>query len=73
MLDKLTAIIREYMDENSIEVTENTILIADLGLSSFDLVQLASIVEDELDVEIPDRMIKNFKTIGDVISFLDNQ
>lgn len=73
MLDKLTAIIREYMDDNSIEVTENTILIADLGLSSFDLVQLASIVEDELDVEIPDRMIKNFKTVGDVISFLDKQ
>ena len=73
MLDKLTAIIKEYMDDNSIEITENTILIADLGLSSFDLVQLASIVEDELDVEIPDRMIKNFKTVGDVISFLDEQ
>ncbi len=73
MLEKLTAIIREYMDDNSIEITENTILIADLGLSSFDLVQLASIVEDELDVEIPDRMIKNFKTVGDVISFLDKQ
>ena len=73
MLDKLTAIIREYMDDNSIDVTENTILIADLGLSSFDLVQLASIVEDELDVEIPDRMIKNFKTVGDVIAFLDKQ
>lgn len=73
MLDKLTAIIREYMDDSSIEVTENTILIADLGLSSFDLVQLASIVEDELNVEIPDRMIKNFKTVGDVIAFLDKQ
>ena len=73
MLDKLTAIIREYMDDNSVEVTENTVLIADLGLSSFDLVQLASIVEDELDVEIPDRMIKNFKTVGDVITFLDKQ
>jgi len=73
MLNKLTAIIREYMDDNSVEVTENTILIADLGLSSFDLVQLASIVEDELDVEIPDRMIKNFKTVGDVIAFLDKQ
>ena len=73
MLDKLTDIIREYMDDNNVEVTENTILIADLGLSSFDLVQLASIVEDELDVEIPDRMIKNFKTVGDVIAFLDKQ
>ncbi len=73
MLDKLTAIIREYMDDNSIEVTENTVLIADLGLSSFDLVQLASIVEDELDIEIPDRMIKTFKTVGDVIAFLDKQ
>lgn len=71
MLDRLTSIIREYLDDSNIEISNNTILISDLGLSSFDLVQLASIVEDELDVEIPDRMIKNFKTVGDVISFLE--
>jgi acyl carrier protein len=73
MLDKLTAIIREYLGDNSVEVTEGTILIADLGFSSFDLVQLASVVEDEFDVEIPDRMIKHFKTVGDVVSFLTKQ
>jgi acyl carrier protein len=73
MLDKLTAIIREYLGDNNVEVTESTILIADLGFSSFDLVQLASVVEDEFDVEIPDRMIKHFKTVGDVVSFLTKQ
>lgn len=71
MLDKLTAIIREYMDDDSLVITEETALVADLGLSSFDLVQLATVVEDTLDVEIPDRMIKGFKTVGDIVSYFD--
>lgn len=45
----------------------------DLGMSSFDLIQLACAVEDEFDVEIPDRAIKDFKTVGDVITFIENQ
>lgn len=33
----------------------------------------ACIVEDEFDIEIPDRAIKDFKTIGDVIAFIEKQ
>lgn len=73
MLEKLTAIIREYAEDNSVSISENTILIADLGLNSLDLVNLACAVEDEFDIEIPDRAIKDFKTVGDVMSFIEKQ
>ena len=28
---------------------------------------------DEFDIEIPDRAIKDFKTVGDVIAFIEKQ
>lgn len=70
MIEKLTEIINEYTGNNGAEIAENTRLIADLGLNSLDLVNLACKVEDEFDIEIPDRSIKDFKTVGDVISFI---
>ena len=73
MLEKLTEIIREHTGDNTITIDENTVLIADLGLSSLDLVNLAVAVEDEFDIEIPDRVIKTFKTVGDVMAFIEKQ
>ena len=73
MIEKLTNIIREYTGDDSISINENTVLISDLGLSSLDLVNLVCTVEDEFDVEIPDRAIKDFKTVGDVMNFIENQ
>lgn len=73
MIEKLTKIICKHTGNNDITITVDTILIADLGLNSLDLVNLACIVEDEFDIEIPDRAIKDFKTVGDVIAFIEKQ
>lgn len=73
MLEKLTDIIKEYKADKSIVITEDTVIKEDLDMSSFDLIQLACAVEDEFDVEIPDRAIKDFKTIADVIAFIEEE
>lgn len=73
MIEKLTKIISEHTGNSDITITEDTVLIADLGLNSLDLVNLACIVEDEFDIEIPDRAIKDFKTVGDVVAFIEKQ
>ena len=71
MIEKLTKIIREYKGDNGIIVTADTVIKDDLGMSSFDLIQLACAVEDEFDVEIPDNAIKDLKTIADVIALIE--
>ena len=73
MLEKLTNIIREHTGENSIVINEDMDLKADLGLNSLDLVNLACVVEDEFDIEIPDRNIKDFRTVKDVLLFIEEQ
>ena len=42
-------------------------------MNSFDLINLVCLLEDEFDVEIPDRVIGNLSTIGDVMDYLSNQ
>lgn len=73
MIEKLTEILRDYTGNKNLIISESTVIIADLGLSSFDLVSLATTIEDEFNVEIPDRAIKKFKTVADVISFIEEQ
>ena len=40
-------------------------------LSSLGVVQLICGLEDEFDVEIPNTVLKKFKTVGDVVKFLE--
>ena len=70
MLEKLERIISEYKGED-VTLTMETVIIADLGLNSLDLINLVTDIEEGFDVEIPDRAIKLFKTVKDVIRFIE--
>ena len=73
MLEKITQIIQENTGNYELIINEDTILLADLGLNFLDLLNLVCIVEDEFDIEIPDRVIWQFKTVGDVMKFIEEQ
>ena len=70
MLEKLQKIISEYTDLPESEITENTNIRTDLNLSSLELVNLAVAIEDEFEVEIPDREALGIETVGDVIALI---
>lgn len=70
MLERLAKLVHNQTGDDSIEVTRESVLLADLGMNSFDLVNLVCEVEDEFDVEIPDRIIGTFKTVGDVMDYI---
>ena len=71
MIEKINKILREYTGDYSVVVTPETVIKDELGVSSFDLIQIACEIEDEFDIEIPDRVIKDIKTVADVISFIE--
>lgn len=73
MIEKIKEILYKNTGLIDIEITEETNLKNDLGLNSLDFADLVCIVEDEFDIEIPDRAIKGFKTVGDVIRFIEAQ
>lgn len=71
MIERIKKIVSDNMDIEGIEITRDSILLQDLGLNSLDLMGMISELEDEFDIEISDREARSFKTVGDVIDFVE--
>ena len=72
VFEKVREILCELLDIDADEVTLDTDLVKDLGADSLDLVDFVTTLEDEFDKEIPDEEIENIKTVGDVVSYIEN-
>ena len=72
MLEKLQQIFREITGVSDIEITEKTKIKKISNVSSLTMVQLICAIEEEFDIEIPNSQIKKFKTVKDVISFIES-
>ncbi len=72
ILGQLKQLFAEQTGNNNLQVTEDTALLSDLGMNSLELVQLVCVIEDTFDVEIPDREIRHFKTVGNVVRWIDS-
>ena len=71
MIEKIKEILSEFTDMDISSMNENTTLINDLGLNSLEVVNVVLAFEDEFGIEIPDRDIPGFQTIGDIIFYLN--
>ncbi len=71
MFDKTVEILKEYMDDDNYEITADSALVDDLGLSSFEVISIVAAFEDEFDMEVPDRVIPTLRTVGDIVNYLE--
>lgn len=72
MLDHIRNIISQYIKIDPQQITEDTELVEELGLNSYDLVSLIAAMEEEFEIVIPDRDILSFATVGDVMEYLED-
>ncbi len=71
MLDKMREVICRYVSIDPEKLTEDTNIRSELGLNSLELINIAVAIEDEFDVEIPDREVANLETLGDAIKIIE--
>lgn len=71
MFNKVVEIIREQLGADDKEITMETSLMKDLEADSLDAVEIIMALEDEFSVEIPDTEAENFKSIGDIVKFIE--
>lgn len=71
MLETLKEVICRYVDIDPNTLTEETNIRSELGLNSLELINIAVAIEDEFDVEIPDREVGNIETLGDAIKVIE--
>ena len=72
MFEQVKEILAKYVSPD-IEITENSTLTSDLGLSSFDLVEIVTDFEDEFDIEISDRDIRKLIKVQDIIDYITDK
>lgn len=70
MREKLLEILAETAGVPVSDLHDDTRLIADLGLTSFDLADIVVTAEEEFGIVIPDNLFPEIQTVGDVIRVL---
>ena len=71
MLETIREVICLFVDIDPNTLTEETNIRSELGLNSLELINIAVAIEDEFDVEIPDREVGNIETLGDAIAIIE--
>ena len=70
MFDRVKKILENYTES---EIKEDSSLVADLGLSSLDIVSIVADFEDEFNIKIEDKDIFNFLSVDDILKYLEEK
>lgn len=69
--DKIIKILCEQLEIDESIVTPEASLTSDLGAGSLDLVDISMAIEEEFHLEVSETSFDKFKTVGDIISFVE--
>ena len=66
VLDKIKEILAEQLSVDPDKITMNSLLEEDLDADSLDAIDIVMSIEDEFQVEVPDEVIADMKSVGDL-------
>ena len=73
MYEKVQAILARQLRVDPAIVTPEAQIKKDLGADSLDILQLLMRIEDQYGITIPDKALATFKTVGDVVTYLEQE
>ena len=65
-LDKVIEILSDMTEHD--DISENDELIEDLDISSMDVLFIISSLEEEFEIQIPEKEVRKMVTVGDVVN-----
>ena len=68
--DRVKKIVIEHLGVDADKVTLEASFIDDLGADSLDTVELVMAFEEEFNIEIPDDVQENIRTVGDAVTHI---
>ena len=68
----LAAIVEEVAGVPADDVQSDKEFVADLDVDSLSMVEIVVAAEEKFGVRIPDDQVKNLKTVGDAVDFIDS-
>ena len=74
IFERVREIIAEQLSVDDIEeITMETSLTKDLEADSLDAVEIIMAIEDEFEIEVPDEDAEKFKTVSDIVAYVEAQ
>ena len=73
IFNELKEIVLDYLGDDDIEVSEDSVLTDDLGLTSIDLISIVGDVEDSFDISVEDEAMESIETVGDVLDYIEGR
>ena len=71
VFERIREIICDQLDLEEDKVTIDSDIMEDFEADSLDVVDLVMSIEDEFGLEVPDDQIENFRTVGDVVRYIE--
>ncbi|MBQ4322197.1 MAG: acyl carrier protein [Oscillospiraceae bacterium] len=69
--EKIRKALAEQLEVKEDTITMDTNIIDDLGADSLDVVELMMFIEDTFNLAIPDDALHTFRTLGDVVAYVE--
>lgn len=73
MADKVKEIIANYIGKDVNDINLEMDIIEDLNINSYDIMSIIGKFEQAFDIEVPDRDIRHFKKINDIVDYLEKK
>lgn len=71
VFERIREIICDQLDLEEDKVTMDSDIMEDFEADSLDVVDLVMSIEDEFGLEVPDDQIENFRTVSDVVRYIE--
>ncbi len=71
VLETVKSIIIDQLKVSDDDITLETDLINDLDADSLNAVEIIMAIEDEYDIDIPDEVAEKFRTVKDIVKYVE--
>lgn len=72
VFDKVVEILSEQLGVAPEKISMDSLLEEDLDADSLDSIDIVMSVEDEFGIEVPDEVIAEMKSVGDIVNFIES-
>ena len=73
IFEKVREILAEQLELDPEIITLDTNIVDDLDADSLDFVEMITTIEDEFNIVVTDEKVGDFKTVRQVVEFLETQ
>ena len=72
IFEKIRYLLAEQLDIPADSITPESDIIDDLEADSLTVLDMVMTLEDEFDIEIPDEDVEKLRTVGSVVSYVED-